>query len=147
MSHSTITYLSLLLTIIPIIGLTLNLLFNKKPKVGAQLAAAIVGIGLTLSFILLGHCYADKTPVYFFGFKADGLGFLMTTLIFFVSTIVHQFSIRYMAGDGNYKSYFYKLSLITSSATIMALADQFMLFFSAWCVSNFLLISAHFRKI
>ena len=146
MTNNSTTYLSLFLTIIPIIGLTLNLLFNKKPKVGAQLAAAIVGIGLTLSFILLGHCYADKTPVYFFGFKADGLGFLMTTLIFFVSTIVHQFSIRYMAGDGNYKSYFYKLSLITSSATIMALADQFMLFFSAWCVSNFLLISLMIHK-
>ena len=146
MTNSSTTYLSLFLTIIPIIGLTLNVLFNKNPKMGAQLAAAVVGIGLTLSFILLGHCYADKTPVYFFGFKADGLGFLMTTLIFFVSTIVHQFSIRYMAGDGNYKSYFYKLSLITSSAATMALADQFILFFSAWCVSNFLLISLMIHK-
>ena len=59
MSHSTITYLSLLLTIIPIIGLTLNVLFNTKPKMGAQLTTIAVGIGLILSLILLGYCYAD----------------------------------------------------------------------------------------
>ena len=146
MGNSLITYLSLFLTIIPIIGLTLNVLVNRNPKVGAQLAAGAVGIGLILSLILLGHCYVDKTPVYFFGFKADGLGFLMTTLIFFVSTVVHQFSIRYMAGDRNYKSYFYKLSLITSSASIMALSDHFLLFFSAWCASNLLLISLMIHK-
>ena len=146
MTNSLMTYVSLFLTIIPIIGLTLNVLFNKKPKVGAQLAAAGVGIGLILSIILLSHCYVDKNPLYFLGFKADGLGFLMTTLIFFVSTVVHQFSIRYMAGDQNYKSYFYKLSLITSSSAIMALADQFLLFFTAWCVSNLLLISLMIHK-
>lgn len=146
MTHSSRVYVSLFLTIIPIIGLTLNVLFNRNPKVGAQLAASGVGIGLILSFILLGHCYADETPLYFLGFKADGLGFLMTTLIFFVSTIVHQFSIRYMAGDQNYKPYFYKLSLITSSSAIMALADQLLLFFTAWCVSNLLLISLMIHK-
>ncbi len=146
MTHSSMTYLSLFLTIIPLIGLILNVLFNKKPKVGAQLAAIGVGIGLILSLILLGQCYADKTPVYFFGFKADGLGLLMTSLIFFVSTVVHQFSIRYMAGDRNYKAYFYKLSFITCSAAIMALADNLILFFAAWCASNLLLISLMIHK-
>ena len=146
MSHSTITYLSLLLTIIPIIGLTLNVLFNTKPKMGAQLTTIAVGIGLILSLILLGYCYADKTSLYFLGLKVDSLGFLMTTLIFFVSTVVHQFSIRYMSGDRNYKPYFYKLSLITSSAAIMTLADQTPLFFAAWCISNLLLISLMVHK-
>jgi len=146
MSHSTITYLSLLLTIIPIIGLTLNVLFNTKPKMGAQLTTIAVGIGLILSLILLGYCYTDKTSLYFLGLKVDSLGFLMTTLIFFVSTVVHQFSIRYMSGDRNYKPYFYKLSLITSSAAIMTLADQTPLFFAAWCISNLLLISLMVHK-
>ena len=141
MTNSTMTYLSLLLTTIPIIGLIVNVLSNRNSKRGAQLATIAIGIGLTLSIILLGYCYADKTSFYFIGFKADGLGFLMTSLIFFVSTVVHQFSIRYMAGDRNYQSYYYKLSLITASAAIMALADQAMLFFAAWCISNFLLIS------
>ena len=146
MTNSTMTYLLLLLTTIPIIGLIVNVLSNRNPKMGAQLATIAIGIGLTLSIILLGYCYADKTSFYFIGFKADGLGFLMTSLIFFVSTVVHQFSIRYMAGDRNYQSYYYKLSLITASAAIMALADQAMLFFAAWCISNFLLISLMIHK-
>ena len=146
MTHSALTYLSLFLTIIPIVGLTLNVLFNKNPKVGAQLATLAVGIGLILSFILLAQGYINKTPLYVLGLKADGLGFLMTTLIFFVSTVIHQFSMRYMSGDRNYKPYFYKLSLITSSATIMALADQILIFFAAWCISNALLISLMVHK-
>ena len=146
MTNSTMTYLSLLLTTIPIIGLIFNMLFFRNPKIGAQSATLAIGIGLILSMILLGYCYADQTPFYFLGLKADGLGFLMTSLIFFVSTVVHQFSIRYMAGDRKYKSYYFKLSLITASAAIMALADQTLLFFSAWCVSNFLLISLMIHK-
>lgn len=146
MTNSSMIYVSLFLTIIPIIGLTLNLLFNRTPTVGAQLASAGVGMGLILSLILLGYCYVDKTPFYFLGFKADGLGFLMTTLIFFVSTVVHQFSIRYMAGDWNYKAYFYKLSLITTSSAVMVLSDQLLLFFAAWCVNNLLLVSLMIHK-
>lgn len=146
MTHSIMTYLSLLLIAIPIIGLLFNLVFNRNPKIGAQLATTAIGIGLILSFILLGYCYADKTPIYFLGLKVDALGFLMTTLIFLVSTVVHQFSIRYMAGDRNYQSYYYKLSVITSSAAIMALADHALLFFSGWCISNCLLISLMIHK-
>ena len=106
MTNSTMTYLSLLLTTIPIIGLIFNMLFIRNPKIGAQSATMAIGIGLILSIILLGYYYADQTAFYFLGLKADGLGFLMTSLIFFVSTVVHQFSIRYMAGDRNYKSYY-----------------------------------------
>lgn len=146
MTNSTMTYLSLLLITIPIMGLMFNLLSYRNPKIGAKLATISISIGLILSLILLGYCYADKTSFYFLGFKTDGLGFLMTSLIFFVSTVVHQFSIRYMAGDQNYKSYYYKLSLITASAVIMALADQAILFFTAWSISNSLLILLMIHK-
>lgn len=146
MTNRLITYLPLFLTAIPIIALFANMLFDKHPKVGAQLASITIGIGLTLSLILLGYYYANTTSSYLLGFKIDGLGLLMTSLIFFVSTVVHQFSIRYMAGDRNYKSYYYKLSLITACASIMALADHALLFFTAWCISNFLLISLMIHK-
>ncbi|MDP3559893.1 MAG: proton-conducting transporter membrane subunit [Legionellaceae bacterium] len=146
MIHSTMTYLSLFLMGLPILGLIGNGLSKKKSQMGAQFATLGIGIGVTLSLLLLAYCYVDQTPFYFLGFKADSLGFLMTSLIFFVSTVVHQFSIRYMAGDRNYKAYYYKLSLITSSAAIVALADQALLFFSAWCISNSLLISLMIHK-
>jgi NAD(P)H-quinone oxidoreductase subunit 5 len=146
MTNRLITYLPLFLTAIPVIALFINILFDKNPKRGAQLASITIGIGLTLSLILLGYYYASTASSYLLGFKIDGLGLLMTSLIFFVSTVVHQFSIRYMAGDRNYKSYYYKLSFITACASIMALADNALLFFSAWCISNFLLISLMTHK-
>ena len=146
MSQSTTTYLSLFLAIIPMIGFVLHALFNKNSKRGAQLATAAIGVGLALSFMLLVHCYGDTASIYFLGFKADSLGFLMTTLIFFVSVVVHQFSIRYMAGDLAFKFYFYKLSLITSSAVMMVLADHVIVFLIAWCVTNLLLISLMIHK-
>ena len=146
MTNSAMAYLSLLLISIPLLGFILNVLTNSNPKRGAQLATTAMGIGLTLSLVLLGYCYADQAAFYFIGFKADALGFLMTSLIFFVSTVVHQFSIRYMAGDRNYKAYYYQLSCITASAAVMALADQVLLFFAAWCMSNVLLISLMIHK-
>ncbi len=146
MTNSRMMYLLMFLTVIPLIGLMLNALFNKNHQKGAQFATLAISVGLALSFFLLGCCYADETPIYFFGFKADSLGFLMTSLVFFVSTVVHKFSIRYMAGDRNFKPYFYKLSLITSSAVFMALADNALLFVAAWCVSNYLLISLMIHK-
>ena len=146
MTNSTMTYVSLFLTMIHIIGLILNVLSHKNHQMGAKLASIGIGVGLIISFLLLTYSYADKSVVYFLGFKFDSLGFLMTSLICFVSTVVHHFSIRYMLGDTNYKSYFYKLSLITSSASIMALADNILLFFAAWCFSNLLLISLMIHK-
>ena len=146
MTHSMMMYLSLLLLTVPIVGILVNLLTPKNPRTGATLATITIGIGLSLSILLMTYCYGENTPFYFMGLKADGLSFLMTSLIFFVSTVVHQFSIRYMAGDRNYSVYYYKLALITCSAAIMALADQAILFFSAWCLSNCLLISLMIHK-
>ena len=146
MTNSTTAYIAFFLTTIPIVGLILNMLSNKNLNIGARLATIAVGTGLTLSLVLLACCYRNRVSPSFPWFKVDELGLLMTTLIFFVSTVVHQYSIRYMAGDRQYKSYFYKLSVITTSASIMALSDQILLFFVAWCVSNLLLISLMIHK-
>jgi NAD(P)H-quinone oxidoreductase subunit 5 len=162
MTNSVMLYLSGLLTLIPMIGLIGNLIFNgKRLKInaklsasdtqlsqqkGAQFATGAVGLGLVLSFILLIGSDVKHHAAYVLGLKLDSLAFLMTTLIFFVSMVVHQFSVRYMAGDRQYNSYFYKLSLITSGAAIMALADNVVLFLLAWCVNNCLLISLMIHK-
>lgn len=146
MIHQNLMYLTLLLTSIPILGFLANKMLHRHPKTGAHCATISMGLGLILSLTLLVNSYPHHLPVSFFGLQAEGLGFLMTSLIFFVSTVVHQFSIRYMAGDRTYASYFYQLSLITGSAVIMALADHVLVFFTAWCVSNALLISLMIHK-
>ena len=57
MTNSTMTYLSLLLTTIPIVGLIVNMLSNRKPKMGAQLATIAIGIGLLIFVLLMVGLY------------------------------------------------------------------------------------------
>ena len=143
---NAMVYFTWVLISLPLMGLLLNLSSNKNPSKGAQWASISIATGLVLSLVLFACTDANKTTFYCLGFKGDSLAYLMTSLIFLVSTVVHQFSLRYMAGDRLYQSYFYKLSLITFSAAIMTLADNLVLFFSAWSINNLLLISLMIHK-
>lgn len=64
MTNSTMTYVSLFLTMIHIIGLILNVLSHKNHQMGAKLASIGIGVGLIISFLLLTYSYADKSVVY-----------------------------------------------------------------------------------
>lgn len=80
------------------------------------------------------------------GLNCDALGLLMSTLICFVSAIVHHYSIRYLKGDRHYSRYFIKLTAITVTLVTMALADHLLLFVAAWFCSNVLLVSLMIHK-
>jgi len=81
-----------------------------------------------------------------YGVNFDALGLLMSSLICFVSAIVHQFSVRYLAGDRYYTRYFLKLTAITVTLVTVALADHLLLFVLAWVLSNLLLVSLMAHK-
>lgn len=134
----------LLLLFIPWSCLIINGFFYKnKPQRGAQLFSFMIGMALICSLIgIFGHL--NNKP--FLGFKTDKIALLMSILIFFVSFIVHQFSIRYMAGDRIYRSYFLKLAAITASTIVMIFADNLVLFWIALVCSNSLLISLMIHK-
>lgn len=137
----------ILMVLIPLLGFVINSLFYKKNQVkGAQWSSFTVGMGLLSSFIALGLISPNVNEIKFFGFKVDGLSLLMSTLIVFVSFIVHQFSRRYMAGDRNYRPYFLKLAALTSSLIAMVFADNLVLFWMTWSCSNLLLVSLMIHK-
>ena len=137
----------LLMVFIPVLGFMVNSLFNKEnPEKGAQWSSFSVGIGLICSIIGLSLIPIHVNEPSVFGFKVDGLSLLMSTLILFVSFIVHQFSLRYMGGDRRYRLYFLKLTAITSSAIAMVFADNVLLFWIAWTCSNFLFVSLMVHK-
>lgn len=74
-----------------------------------------------------------------FGFVIDPLSSLMILLILLVSGIVHLFSLRYMAGDRNYRSFFLKLTLLTASVLGFAASDDIFLLEAFWIVNQILL--------
>lgn len=137
----------ILMVLIPLLGFIINcLLYKKNPVKGAQLSSFTIGVGLISGLIGLSFISTQVIQITFLGFKVDGLALLMSTLIVFVSFIVHQFSRRYMAGDRNYRPYFLKLAALTSSVIAMVFADNLVLFWMAWSCSNLLLVSLMIHK-
>lgn len=79
-------------------------------------------------------------------FYFDQIAIVMLVLIFFIGTIVVSFSSRYMKGDTRYRVFFFQLSLLIASIAMIACTDHLLLFFSGWCLSNYLLVKLMIHK-
>lgn len=134
-------YLAYFILLMPIIEVKFMLSSSIDADHQARARTFQMGLRLVLSLFLFIYFYNHQKTVSSYFLKGDALAFMMTSLIIFVSFVVHQFSIRYMAGGRQYSKYFLKLSLLTSSCTLMALADDLCLFFISWFISNAMLIS------
>jgi len=112
--------------------------------------SSIATVGIWAGFIgaiicwLAGIPFSEKTG--HFGFMANELSWLMATLILFVSGIVHHFSLRYMAGDRQYRGYFLNLSTLTISTLLLVAADNVLILTTLWCVSNLILVLLMIHK-
>ncbi|MCC5013864.1 proton-conducting transporter membrane subunit [Legionella sp. 31fI33] len=125
----------------PFFALIVNCLAGRKqPMVTAHIASLLIGIGFLTGLILLISTPSSTAPSVYWLFGLNTLSLLLCTLILFVSFVVHRFSIRYMDGDRLYSRYFFTLASITLSATFMVLADNLVLFWISWSLSNVFLI-------
>lgn len=137
--NSKAYFLSIILS--PLLGLLINLLFfKKKLLLGSRIACLGIWIGFINALLawVAGLPFSEKKE--FWGFITNEISWMMATLILFVSAIVHQFSLRYMAGDRNYRRYFLFLSLITISTLLMVAADNIFFLISFWSLSNLVLV-------
>ncbi len=79
-------------------------------------------------------------------FHLDVLAALMMALVSFLGVCVASFAYRYMKGDSQYISFFIQLILLIASILVMVSADHLLLLFSAWCMSNILLVRLMVHK-
>jgi proton-translocating NADH-quinone oxidoreductase chain L len=80
---------------------------------------------------------------YSIDFRIDTLTVVMLIVVTGVSTLVHLFSIGYMAQDPGYSRFFIELSLFTFSMLILVLGANFLVLFIGWelvGLSSYLLI-------
>ena len=78
------------------------------------------------------------------GFLADPLSALMLLFVTFIGTLIHFYSIGYMAGDENYGKFFAYLNLFLGSMLILVLGDGPLVMFVGWegvGLCSYLLIS------
>ncbi|HHL3492932.1 TPA: proton-conducting transporter membrane subunit [Legionella pneumophila] len=139
--------LSISIMLSPLLAIILYILLGKKRNtLATYYSTSIIGIGFVLSFLALILSASAVNQNNFFLFHVSTLSLLLTTLILFISFIIHRFSMRYMYGDRHYRRYFFNLSSITLSTVVMALADNFLLLWFAWTASNLLLINLMIHK-
>ncbi|MFN2353214.1 MAG: NADH-quinone oxidoreductase subunit L [Desulfopila sp.] len=78
------------------------------------------------------------------GFLADPLSVLMIVFVTFIGTLIHFYSIGYMAGDENYGKFFAYLNLFLGAMLILVLGDGPVVMFVGWegvGLCSYLLIS------
>jgi NAD(P)H-quinone oxidoreductase subunit 5 len=140
-------FIYILSLVIPVLGILGNgIFYTKNPAKGAKLATMAIWLSFVISFFSLTLSSFMSSPSKFLAFNIDGLAMIMNVLIFFVSSIVHQFSIRYMSGDSMMRKYFLSLSAITVTASVMVSVDNLIFFWLAWVISNLLLVSLMIHK-
>ncbi len=72
-------------------------------------------------------------------FYVDMLSMIMISLVSFVGIVVSIFSKNYMKGDSSYRTFFLKILLLLVSVIVMAIADNLLLFLTAWFFSNIMI--------
>lgn len=137
---------SILLILPPILAMILYIALGKQRiNQAVRYGSALIGLSFILSLsTLITSGGSTETQIFLFSFNSAAL--LLCTLVLFISFIIHRFSIRYMFGDRCYSLYFFRLSAISFSTLMMALADNLILFWIAWSTSNMLLIQLMIHK-
>ena len=167
MTH-TVTYLGFI-PLLPLAGaLVLGLMYLSTCR-GKQISERIYGVlgcaGPVLSFFMAVKVFfalmslpaqerflTHKAFTWFavgdlnvsMGFLADPLSSLMLLFVTFVGSLIHIYSIGYMAGDKNYGKFFAYLNLFLGSMLILVLGDGPVVMFVGWegvGLCSYLLIS------
>ncbi|MER8183046.1 NADH-quinone oxidoreductase subunit L [Kitasatospora sp. NPDC094015] len=139
-----------LLVAAPLAGAALLLLGGRRLDrfghwLATLLAAVSFGIGLTLFSDLLGRAGDDRTlhetlfswiPVNGFqadvAFQLDQLSIVFVLLISGVGTLIHLYSVGYMAHDERRRRFFGYLNLFLAAMLLLVLADNYLLLYVGW---------------
>jgi len=144
-----------LIPFFPLVGAFLNAAFGLRLQrrfgkgavhgisIGAMVASFVVAC---VAFVgLLGldaeHRFLQNTLWNVFragkvtvdlGFALDPLGMMMTLVVTLVGTLIHVFSIGYMADDPSYWRFFSYLNLFAFSMLVLVMGDNVVLMFFGW---------------
>ncbi|MEU5049765.1 NADH-quinone oxidoreductase subunit L [Streptomyces sp. NPDC021096] len=139
-----------LLVLVPLLGAGLLLcggrrLDSSAPWIGTLLAALSFVIGAVLFAGMLGRDAEDRelgatvfswVPVGDFradvGFQLDQLSMTFVLLITGVGSLIHLYSIGYMAHDERRRRFFGYLNLFLAAMLLLVVADNYLLLYVGW---------------
>lgn len=150
--------------LIPLFSSVINIFFGKRLRTQAGWFATIaMGVSFLLcSIVLMSNLGSEEKHVLlikwlpiggghhlYLGMLADSLGIAMFTMVTMISTLVHLYSVGYMAGDKRFSRFFAYLSLFTFSMLGIVAANSLMQLFVFWelvGLTSYLLIGFWFEK-
>jgi NADH-quinone oxidoreductase subunit L len=117
--------------------------WNSYIAVGAMTLAFIVAVVAWVTLIglppeerylrdLLWNMFTAGDLQVNLSFSLDPLSMMMTLIITFIGTLIHVYSIGYMADDPAYWRFFCYLNLFVFSMLLLVMGDNFVLMFFGW---------------
>ncbi|MEY9837037.1 NADH-quinone oxidoreductase subunit L [Streptacidiphilus sp. EB103A] len=135
---------------LPLAGATVLLLGGRRLDrfghwLGVLASTASFGVGLALFFDMLSRSTAQRpafdhlftwVPVEGFqaqvGFQLDQLSVVFVLLITGVGSLIHLYSVGYMAHDERRRRFFGYLNLFLAAMLLLVLADNYLLLYVGW---------------
>jgi len=162
------TILLTLIPLLPLLGfLTLSILGGKIPRKWiAFIGTGMVGIPALLTLII-GYLFLVSPPqdgavvvslldwvntgglTAPIAFRLDALSLVFIFVITLVGSLIHLYSVEFMADDEGYSRFFAYMNLFVSSMLILVLADNLLLLYLGWegvGLCSYLLIGFWYRE-
>ena len=167
MLNSFGTHFTWLLVALPLAGAAILLFGGRRTDawghwLGTAAALAAFGVGVTLLADLLGRDVMDRVihqkvftwiPVerlqVDLGLQIDQLSICFVLLISGVGSLIHIYSIGYMAEDPDRRRFFGYLNLFLASMLLLVVADNFVVLYVGWegvGLASYLLIGFWYHK-
>ncbi|BBZ38022.1 NADH-quinone oxidoreductase subunit L [Mycobacterium conspicuum] len=161
------TQYSWLLVALPLAGAAILLFGGRRTDpwghwLGCAAALGAFGVGAALLSDLLGRSGGDRTihqtlfswvPVnqlqVDFGLQIDQLSICFVLLISGVGSLIHIYSVAYMAEDTDRRRFFGYLNLFLASMLLLVLADNYLVLYVGWegvGLASYLLIGFWYHK-
>jgi NADH-quinone oxidoreductase subunit L len=131
----------------PLVGSLFAGLFGAYPKMlftgviaSGLLFTSFVSSAILLNYVLAGHTVHVEMMTWIaagdlyipFGFVVDQVSVTMMMVVSVVSTVVHVYSIGYMAHDKGFNRFFSYLSAFVFSMMVLVMSDNFLGLFIGW---------------
>ncbi len=147
---SGIMELAWLLVALPLAGSFILLLGGRRtdrfgPGLAVGLSWASFGVGVAVLSAMLTYSAADRVrdlPLFNWiaaggfqleaGMRLDPLSMTFVMLVTFVGSLIHVYSLGYMAHDPDRRRFFAYLNLFVASMLLLVLADSYLLLYVGW---------------
>lgn len=161
------THYTWLLVALPLAGAAILLFGGRRTDawghlLGCAAALAAFGVGVTLLADMLGRGEADRAihqklftwiPVgglqVDLGLQIDQLSLCFVLLISGVGSLIHIYSVGYMADDPDRRRFFGYLNLFLASMLLLVVADNYVVLYVGWegvGLASYLLIGFWYHK-